>query len=496
MASVAQMRRAWAAPADSEETLESIVASLLRDATANNDQQPPLSLLQMLARLTLTGVGEDWPLHPRSAAQQLAHFLLTQLHQRLSVHTQPRGQHRALQLLHFLVLHGSSTCVKRAQGWEADLQAIIVLAKPAARTSVQSVFSSPKFTPSAQVAVLANTLQQLLTSPMQLERERRAAQRDTRRSITYPFPPALTQPAPISDRAVLVLESSAGQPTLDSATVVQRLDEAFREAAAVDESQLLPDALLARLDPLVIATRRTDDNAQLLRCLWQRLQQLILNEPNYNAMRLWCSLLLALLKLGSVPAVEQLSASRDAIASAATHFIGTRHAVAVEARMWDLLLLLEESARIVRMRRLSYGRSLLQDVGSCHAKPGNDVCADCGRHPTRWAALQLGVFLCGRCAYLHSTMTGKASLLRHYKWDEWSAGDVILMQLKGNAQVNAEYEAMLPAERKVKPDDAVKVVERFIRDKYEHSLFRNAEDVREQPLNREVTSAHSQSSPS
>ena len=262
--------------------------------------------------------------------------------------------------------------------------------------------------------------------------ERDAAQRDPATSITYPYPPELTRPAP-SDRPLLELPESADQQPIDSATAVRRFNEVYQEAVSSRVSSTTavlagtfaqPRTQLRLLRDLVVATRGTDDNAQLLQCFWQRLYHSSAVEPSYDAMRVCCTFANLLVQFGSVQAVEQLRSSRHAMASAATRFRSRTMAVLAEEMMWDLLLLLEEPARIECMRseeRSPSGYHLYyQRLLDCWLP----VCADCGRQSTNWAAPWLGVFLCGRCAYLHTTLTGEAALIKHCSWDDWSQVDV------------------------------------------------------------------------
>ena len=111
---------------------------------------------------------------------------------------------------------------------------------------------------------------------------------------------------------------------------------------------------------------------------------------------------------------------------------------------------------------------------------GNQVCASCSRACPHWAVSALGVLLCARCAYIHSThttLTGDASVIRHGIWDAWTLDEVQSMEAKGNREANAVCEATLPPHRKAERADSIEVVQRFIRDKYGQRVW-VAEQVR------------------
>ena len=442
----------------STDAQEAVLSSMVREATADDGRESPLSLLQLLARGTLTG--PDPPALPSQAQQRMQQLhgerLLAQLCTRLGDAQPPRQVLKALQLLRFLLLHASSTFLEQARAWTIPARGILH-------------------------RDLHGALCSLLSDDAKLAQEREAAQRDPHTSITYPYPPALTRPAPIGDRPIATIAGPIDRKTIDSGLLKQLVDEAMREAAEPADNNLR--GLLAHQEDVVLMTRNTDCNAQLLSAVWQWLQVSSSgSKPTLSSTLAMWAVMLAVLRYGHVTAVEQLRASRHALACAATRLRSTQYAGVIEERMWELLLLLEETTRVECMRRLPNGHDMLGELAlSCVALPGNDVCADCSRQSARWAAPWLGVFLCSRCAYLHTTLTGRAKLIKHCLWEEWFQLEVDAMMAKGNAQVNAEYEAMLPAERKAKPDDTVEVVERYIRDKYEQRLFykRDGRDERQ-----------------
>ncbi|KAG2490744.1 hypothetical protein HYH03_010899 [Edaphochlamys debaryana] len=100
---------------------------------------------------------------------------------------------------------------------------------------------------------------------------------------------------------------------------------------------------------------------------------------------------------------------------------------------------------------------------------GNRVCADCASgcaaaRPT-WASINLGVFVCMRCAGIHRGLGVHVSKVRSTTLDTWLPEQVALMARLGNKRANAFFEATLtPAMRP--PRDCTPELERFIRLKY------------------------------
>ncbi|WIA23872.1 hypothetical protein OEZ85_013522 [Tetradesmus obliquus] len=82
------------------------------------------------------------------------------------------------------------------------------------------------------------------------------------------------------------------------------------------------------------------------------------------------------------------------------------------------------------------------------ARPENRRCADCqdaspaGR--PSWASVNLGVFICMRCAGTHRGLGAHISKVRSCTLDTWLPEQVVFMASTGNAAANAHFEALLP----------------------------------------------------
>eukprot|EP00602_Paraphysomonas_sp_CaronLab_P000435 CAMPEP_0185018314 /NCGR_PEP_ID=MMETSP1103-20130426/1077_1 /TAXON_ID=36769 /ORGANISM="Paraphysomonas bandaiensis, Strain Caron Lab Isolate" /LENGTH=442 /DNA_ID=CAMNT_0027548081 /DNA_START=54 /DNA_END=1382 /DNA_ORIENTATION=+ len=101
-------------------------------------------------------------------------------------------------------------------------------------------------------------------------------------------------------------------------------------------------------------------------------------------------------------------------------------------------------------------------------RPENQSCADCGKRGPRWASANLGTFFCIECSGIHRNLGVHISFVRSVNLDSWTVKQVEFMEEWGNARANAYYEAKLPPSvSKPRENDPVRVVERFIRDKYE-----------------------------
>lgn len=99
----------------------------------------------------------------------------------------------------------------------------------------------------------------------------------------------------------------------------------------------------------------------------------------------------------------------------------------------------------------------------------NKYCADCDAKGPRWAAWNLGIFVCIRCAGIHRNLGVHISRVKSVNLDSWTSEQVGSMQSMGNSKGRAVYEASLPdGFRRPQADSAL---EGFIRSKYEHKKY-------------------------
>jgi hypothetical protein len=82
----------------------------------------------------------------------------------------------------------------------------------------------------------------------------------------------------------------------------------------------------------------------------------------------------------------------------------------------------------------------MQELKRLRKMPSNARCADCGAAENSWASVNLGCFLCIRCASVHrglgTHITKCKNTLGSYLW---GADELCLVTEWGNARVNATY---------------------------------------------------------
>ncbi|XTI86731.1 ArfGap-domain-containing protein [Cenococcum geophilum] len=127
-------------------------------------------------------------------------------------------------------------------------------------------------------------------------------------------------------------------------------------------------------------------------------------------------------------------------------------------------------ASVLNKRQQARNERALQEL--IKTVPGNDRCADCGTRNPGWASWSLGVFLCMRCAALHRKLGTHISKVKSLSMDSWNNEQVDNMKRIGNTESNRHFNP-----RNTKPqipidmDEVDGVMERFIRQKYEHKAF-------------------------
>ncbi|CAJ0578451.1 unnamed protein product, partial [Mesorhabditis spiculigera] len=105
----------------------------------------------------------------------------------------------------------------------------------------------------------------------------------------------------------------------------------------------------------------------------------------------------------------------------------------------------------------------------------NMYCADCNGKSPRWAAWNLGIFICISCAGIHRNLGVHISKVLSVSLDSWTREKVVPLEEIGNARARAIYEATLPDGFR-RPTQG-RSMEDFIRAKYEHKRYYSRDGV-------------------
>eukprot|EP00444_Apocalathium_aciculiferum_P028423 CAMPEP_0183433652 /NCGR_PEP_ID=MMETSP0370-20130417/61524_1 /TAXON_ID=268820 /ORGANISM="Peridinium aciculiferum, Strain PAER-2" /LENGTH=285 /DNA_ID=CAMNT_0025620045 /DNA_START=47 /DNA_END=904 /DNA_ORIENTATION=- len=109
-------------------------------------------------------------------------------------------------------------------------------------------------------------------------------------------------------------------------------------------------------------------------------------------------------------------------------------------------------------------------------EPRNSRCAECGEHGTLWASVNLGIFVCVRCADVHRAMGTHISKVKGcsgtYLWGE---DELQNMRQMGNANAESKYGAAKPASEASK-DERVLLARR----KYESLAYTGSAAAQQQ----------------
>ncbi|KAI8834487.1 Arf GTPase activating protein, partial [Chytridium lagenaria] len=108
---------------------------------------------------------------------------------------------------------------------------------------------------------------------------------------------------------------------------------------------------------------------------------------------------------------------------------------------------------------------ILLGIQELLASSDNTSCADCGERGPRWASINLGVFLCIRCAGLHRNLGTHISKIKSVTVDVWTPEYLAVMREWGNRRANARFLASGSAPSPPKHSDME--MEQYIRNKYD-----------------------------
>ncbi|KAL7715390.1 Gtpase activating protein [Entamoeba marina] len=104
------------------------------------------------------------------------------------------------------------------------------------------------------------------------------------------------------------------------------------------------------------------------------------------------------------------------------------------------------------------------------SQDGNKVCADCGAVTPKWSSVNLGVFICMRCAGIHRSLGTHITKVRSITLDTFTEEQVAVLRKVGNINAATVYEAQNHDIVK-NPEIGQRQLERYIRDKYEHKKY-------------------------
>ncbi|KAM6946388.1 arf-GAP with Rho-GAP domain, ANK repeat and PH domain-containing protein 1 [Aplochiton taeniatus] len=108
------------------------------------------------------------------------------------------------------------------------------------------------------------------------------------------------------------------------------------------------------------------------------------------------------------------------------------------------------------------------------SEPSNGCCGDCGAPKPEWAAVNLCVVICKRCAGEHRGLGPSISKVRSLKMDRkvWTPELVQVFQLLGNEHVNSFWAANVPPSEALAPTSCSEERRRFINNKYRQGKYR------------------------
>jgi stromal membrane-associated protein len=109
---------------------------------------------------------------------------------------------------------------------------------------------------------------------------------------------------------------------------------------------------------------------------------------------------------------------------------------------------------------------------------GNGECIDCGRKTVNWVSVNLGIFICMRCAGIHRSLGTHISFVRSLTLDNLTEKEYQKLKEIGNEKAKKIYEANVPShiQRPNEFSDEYQI-EKWIKDKYLRLLYKSDEDI-------------------
>ncbi|XP_067307581.1 arf-GAP with Rho-GAP domain, ANK repeat and PH domain-containing protein 1 isoform X1 [Pseudorasbora parva] len=108
------------------------------------------------------------------------------------------------------------------------------------------------------------------------------------------------------------------------------------------------------------------------------------------------------------------------------------------------------------------------------AEPSNQMCADCSAAKPEWAAINLTVVFCKRCAGEHRSLGPSISKVRSLKMDKkvWTEELIQLFLVLGNERANQFWAANVPPSEELNLNSSSEERRRFITAKYREGKYR------------------------
>ncbi|KAM4589452.1 arf-GAP with Rho-GAP domain, ANK repeat and PH domain-containing protein 1 isoform 1-T1 [Fundulus diaphanus] len=130
----------------------------------------------------------------------------------------------------------------------------------------------------------------------------------------------------------------------------------------------------------------------------------------------------------------------------------------------------------VKAMRNAIGEALSNSevVERIWAEPSNSLCADCYAPKPEWAAVNLCVVICKRCAGEHRGLGPSISKVRSLKMDKkvWTEELIQVFLGLGNERVNSFWAANIPPSEALSPSSCSEDRRRFITNKYRQGKYR------------------------
>ena len=101
-------------------------------------------------------------------------------------------------------------------------------------------------------------------------------------------------------------------------------------------------------------------------------------------------------------------------------------------------------------------------------KKSNKICADCGKLPTTWSSVNIGIFLCEECAQIHRGIGTHISKVKSCMGSYlWHPDEILNLKNIGNKKANKKYNSNY-----VKPtsDTDYNIKRDYIIDKYSNKV--------------------------